>query len=114
MNAISLIILFAIIPVIEHATERIKEILAEAYDNHGISPYAAYWLSPLIAYVLSLILVLLMGLHDAWMVAFIPTGGSMVYYEVSTIWKRRKRESIPMRTKAAARDIRGKDQEIKL
>jgi len=93
-------------PIIEHLTERIKNLLADLLDTKKTKPYWGIWLAPLITYLFSLLFVFILNIPDKFIVALIPTGASIIWYEVSNIWKKQKRESVPLRTKGLAETIK--------
>lgn len=101
-----MIILVLLSPIIEHLTERIKNFLADLLDNPKTSPYWAVWSAPFIAYGFSLLILWLLGIEEIFKNAIIPTGGSIIWYEVSSLWKKDKRDSLPLRTKGLAKVIK--------
>ena len=100
-----MIILF-LSPIIEHLTQRIKEFLAGKLDTKKTSPYWAYWLAPFIAYGFSLLILWILGLNNLWQNAIITTGASIIWHEISHLWKKQKRETIPLHTKGLAESIK--------
>lgn len=103
-------IIYLLFPIVEHLVERQKELLASWCDSRGWKAYYAYWGAPVLAWVNSALLVAIVtwgSLRPSEIVlqALIPTAMSMVYYEVSNLWKQKKREAMPLHTKAIAKTI---------
>ncbi|MAG44528.1 hypothetical protein CL633_01430 [bacterium] len=91
--------LVLLIPFVEHLTERTKEVLATYLVSKKRSAYLSHHFAPLYAVIWATIILLLISLSK--LTVFNPVevvilaGGSMVYYEISSLWKKQKREAVP-------------------
>ena len=97
-------IIYLLFPFIEHFTTLEREALASWFDSRGWKAYYAHWLAPVLAIANSALLGgILVGW--SWQNALIPASMAMVYYEVSNLWKQKKREAMPLHTKTIAKTI---------
>ena len=86
-----------LIPFVEHLTERTKEYIAGLLEKKNKPVYLSHHLAPVFSLVWSLILVWIIGGNsDLPARVLILSGGSIIYYELSHIWKGMKRKNVPL------------------
>lgn len=92
--------------IVEHLTERTKEGLASYLDGKAKSPKYAYWTAPVFAYVYSLLLLLLFHVEHFAYYAIISAAAAIAWFEISSLWRGKKREGTPLRTKAVEKELK--------
>ena len=102
-----MIILF-LAPFVEHLTERTKHFVIERLPDKWPS-YVSHHFAPLLAVVWSLPLTALYDMLVTTRYSYIEevvilSGGSIIWYEISSLWKQKKREAIPLDTKGIKND----------
>lgn len=99
-----------LIPFVEHLTERTKLWVITklpdklpAYLSHHLAPlYALFWALFLVFIYQQLVSTDNWGFIEAVMGV---TGGSVIWYELSSIWKEKKRKAIPLTTKGLSEEM---------
>lgn len=99
-----MIIAIFLIPFIEHLTERTKFLLIDWVLPDNVGAYFAHWMAPIIAFIWAV--AVLWGLNQYTLEsAILSAGGALAYYEISSIWRKQKREAVPISTKGMERDL---------
>lgn len=105
-----MLIAFFLIPFIEHLTERTKFWVIDKLKKEW-PVYMGHWLAPLftVMYAIGLLFIISIFTPSVFTVTnvLIASGGSIYWYEVSSLWRETKRKAVPPVTK-------GLDEELKI
>jgi len=105
----SIIYLIALGIVTEFFTERIKFGLLPVAKKLKLSTYSVYWTSPIVAFLLAYLFV-----WGSLKEALIITAFAMIWFEISHIWKQKKRDMVPISTEGLKDKIVGEEGEINI
>lgn len=96
-----MIFLLALGIVLEHPAERLKEWIASLLAKRSKPVYIAHWMTPFFVFCAALALISLttnargqQSIQDS----FLTTAVATIWYEISHLWKKKKRENVPLHT----------------
>ena len=101
-----------LIPLVEHLTERSKLTVARFFAKKGYSVYLSHHLAPFYSFLIAGLLCFLFGqlgflsdLNETIWSMVIISGGSSIWYEISSLWRKKKREAVPLITDSLEDEI---------